>query len=416
VTDGKYTLAELTFAQHRWPHPHGNVLPVVVSPTPFDQIPEYLKAVTVLQPRGEIAAEVVAAVDRMARPWYWRWRRRLVLAALLLALAAGAAWVASTRRQERAARETAIAADIQAARMHEASGNYAAAWKALESARTAYPDAPGVVGAQQRLAMAWLQNIRGSQLTGNFRDIVDKVTPVVAEGAAGTGTLSADLRAHLGWAEFLRSREGATGLNPRAHYAAAIALDPGNVYAHAMLGFDLLAAPGASRAVAALPEAREHFATALRSGRERPWVRRMQISAASWYPHPALELEAVRIASDIRRAGEDPPEIGGRPLAAQLWTIYVARLMRADEPAAFLAGLEPADHLATFRWLYPAETYDGPRVPYLAVLGPLQEHAGDRAAALATARELLERLTKNGDGGNPIAVRARAAIARLRER
>jgi hypothetical protein len=418
VTGGQYTLAELTFAQHRWPHPHGHVLPVVVSPTPFDQIPEYLKAVTVLQPRGEIAAEVVAAVDRMALPWHRRWRRpgRLALVALLLALAAGAAWLASTRRQERLAREQSIAADVQAAHLHEESGNYAAAWKALEATHAAHPEAPAVIDAQQRLAMAWLQNIRGSQLTGNFRDIVDKVTPAIADGATGTGQRAADLRAHLGWAEFLRSREGATGLTPQAHYAAAIALDPGNVYAHTMLAFDLLTAPGASRAVAALPQAREHFATALRAGRERPWVRRMQISAALWYQNPAMEIEAVRVASDIRRAGEAPPEVGGRALAGRLFPIYSTRLMRGDESAAFLAGLDPADHLATFRWLCPTETYDGARVPYLAVLGPLQEHAGDRAGALATARALLETLTKEGEGGNPIAARARAAITRLRER
>jgi hypothetical protein len=414
VMEGRYTLSELTFARHKWPRPGGHVLPVLVTATPLDRIPEYLKAVTILEPRGEVASEIVAAVDRMAatRPW---WRRPGVLAAagVALVLAGGAAWVATSRSQERAGRQQAAATAVQAAGLHERSGNYAAAWTALEAADSEHPDVPTLVDARQRLAMAWLQNIRGSQLSGNFRDIVDKVTPVLAEGATGTGAHAADLRAHLGWAEFLRGRDGATGLNPRAHYDAALTLDPGNVYAHAMLGFHLLAAPGAARAIAALPEARAHFAAALRAGRERGWVRRMQMSAALWYHDLAMEIEAVRIANDIRRAGEAPPEIADRPLGERLWPVYLSRVMNGNETTAFLAGVEAADHLATFRWLYPADRYDGPRVPYLAVRGPIEEHAGERAAALASARELLAEMTKAGDPDGRLAARARADIRRL---
>jgi formylglycine-generating enzyme required for sulfatase activity len=65
VAGGRYTLTELSFARSRWKDPHGRVLPVMVRKTPLDQVPPYLKAVTILEPVGNIAAETSAAVDRL---------------------------------------------------------------------------------------------------------------------------------------------------------------------------------------------------------------------------------------------------------------------------------------------------------------------------------------------------------------
>jgi hypothetical protein len=65
VAGGRYTLTELSFARRRWPTPTGRVLPVLIRATEFDQIPGYLKAVTILHPEGNVAAETSAAVDKM---------------------------------------------------------------------------------------------------------------------------------------------------------------------------------------------------------------------------------------------------------------------------------------------------------------------------------------------------------------
>jgi hypothetical protein len=43
------------------------VLPVRVRTTPRDQIPSYLKAVTILEPQGNTAAETCATIDQMGR-------------------------------------------------------------------------------------------------------------------------------------------------------------------------------------------------------------------------------------------------------------------------------------------------------------------------------------------------------------
>lgn len=66
VATGGYALTEMGYARARWPHPKSHVLPVVLRATPFPAIPAYLKSVTVLEPTGNTAAEVVAAVSRLA--------------------------------------------------------------------------------------------------------------------------------------------------------------------------------------------------------------------------------------------------------------------------------------------------------------------------------------------------------------
>jgi len=64
---GSYTLTELDIAQKTWDQPGGRLLPVMLQPMPLNQIPPYLKAVTLLEPQGNIAASVADAVERIAR-------------------------------------------------------------------------------------------------------------------------------------------------------------------------------------------------------------------------------------------------------------------------------------------------------------------------------------------------------------
>jgi nucleoid-associated protein YgaU len=66
VTHGRYTLTELKVARRKWDNPSGRVLPVMVVPTPLEGVPGYLKAVTILEPEGNLAAEIVMAVADLA--------------------------------------------------------------------------------------------------------------------------------------------------------------------------------------------------------------------------------------------------------------------------------------------------------------------------------------------------------------
>jgi formylglycine-generating enzyme required for sulfatase activity len=87
INSGSYTLTELEIAQKTWDHPHGKVLPVMLRPTEMERVPSYLRAVTILQPDGNMPAAVAAAVFRLAvsrRPI-----RLYVLLSLIIAVSLG---------------------------------------------------------------------------------------------------------------------------------------------------------------------------------------------------------------------------------------------------------------------------------------------------------------------------------------
>jgi hypothetical protein len=62
ILPGSYALTELKHARAKWQHPKGFVLPVLVRNVPWPEIPNYLKAVTILESEGNIPAEVVLAL------------------------------------------------------------------------------------------------------------------------------------------------------------------------------------------------------------------------------------------------------------------------------------------------------------------------------------------------------------------
>jgi hypothetical protein len=62
VSLGSYALAELSIAERASVDSEMKVLPVMVSAIDFDSLPPFLRSITVLQPRGDILAETLAAV------------------------------------------------------------------------------------------------------------------------------------------------------------------------------------------------------------------------------------------------------------------------------------------------------------------------------------------------------------------
>lgn len=85
---GAYALTELGFARRKWRNPNRKVLPVLIRPVPLDSVPLYLRAVTVLQPRGDLPAEVTAAVQSMAS-WRRLWRPAIAAGLAMLVVAGG---------------------------------------------------------------------------------------------------------------------------------------------------------------------------------------------------------------------------------------------------------------------------------------------------------------------------------------
>ena len=151
VSQGRYTLTELKFAEQKWGHPAGHVLPVLVEPVPKEAIPAFLRAVTMLHPRGNVTAEVAAEVARMTAPWWRRMlepRRLVPTASLCSSLSAaldGPALLSRAPRAERPGGGTHKAEPIEGR-----AGDYTSAWNGLEQASAVAPGSSDVFEAQER--------------------------------------------------------------------------------------------------------------------------------------------------------------------------------------------------------------------------------------------------------------------------
>ena len=73
VASGRFTLTELEFARRRWRRADGHVLPVMVADTDLALVPPFLKSVNILEPAGNVSAEVSSAVSAMTRPPAAQW-------------------------------------------------------------------------------------------------------------------------------------------------------------------------------------------------------------------------------------------------------------------------------------------------------------------------------------------------------
>jgi hypothetical protein len=431
VSQGRYTLTELKFAEQKWRHPAGHVLPVLVEPVSKEAIPAFLRAVTILHPRGNVTAEVAAEVARMTAPWWRRMLqpRRLVPTAAFVLIILVVASMVLPDYLERRERERQAAKLEKQSQLKAESGDYTSAWKLLEQANAIAPGSSDVVEAQERLAMKLLRDTGVNYFRGDrsyFGELVNLTLPVLSRGTSGAKSERlANLLAHMGWAEYLRERAGIGGLPPAQYYRDALQVDPGNVYGHAMWGFEILRKRGS---VAAVDEAKRHFSAALESGRERAYLRWLQISALLqtytnvWIEDPEREKEAIRIANDMRVNGETRPEgWGPGSFKEKLWSIYHFDVVTNDRLAALLAALPPVEHLSLFRWLFPEDDLpEGSGAPslfnFLFVLAQLQEQAGDRPGALVSYRRVLSEFANKGydtSRATRIASHANAAIKRL---
>lgn len=312
--------------------------------------------------------------------------------------------------------DPAVAARIDEAlaisAQQRARRQYAEAWRTLEEAGPLLQTNERAQTSREDLALEWLQKIRVGE-GERFGDIVAKLEGTLDRGSlSGTPERRADLLAHLGWASFLRWRDGDQSQDPERTYRQALGLDADNVYAHVMLGHWLL-----WRRPIDLAGAREHFAAAVASGRDAEFARSLQIAALINANDPAANLEILRTADEMRRRGEAMPE----ELVYQVWQIYVYALspLSGDDAEGVMAGiftvLPPAEHLATFRWLFGGaeflERYDGLERDY--VLGILAEACGEREAALESLRAVAAELKVREITSGAAFERTNAALARL---
>jgi tetratricopeptide (TPR) repeat protein len=411
VSEGRYTLTELRFTEEKWRSPAGRVLPVMVRPTDAAAIPAYLRAVVILRPAGNVPAEVVSAVDRLSKPRWLRVIRRYAVALATVALIGAGVGVWRAVDNWGTCRQALRL--VEEARLHQSAGDYAAAWNRYADGLALCPRSAEVAEGQERLAMDWLENARVTVGGETFTQLTDKVQPALSRAAlAREDRRAADALAHLGWAEFLRGRDGKSGLDPVRYYQQALQRDPDNAYAHAFWGHHILVTGGDAAA------AEPHFHEALAARATRPFVRGLQISALGWRRTADRDHEVVRVADDMRANGEPLPSVGGDTQSAvsAIWNVYHAALVRGDGREPFLGTLPPRELLQTFVWLFPAYENSSNRYAYLFMLAQLQERNGDRADSVANYRALLALLAEQRSNPWGMADAARNAVARLQGR
>lgn len=362
VAAGSYTLAELEMAQAQWQQPSGRVLPVVVAPTPKASMPPYLLAVTLLEPRGELVAETLAAVARLSARGRRDWRRWAAAAALVLLVLGGLYVYRQVQSQQEAAAAQArqlqevTQAITQAGRLC-LDGGYADGFGQLAAlaARAQGAAAAALNAAQADCAMAWLRWGRRNPGETSFAQMVAPLRPVLAQAlvSGASGQRAADLRAHLGWADRLVwIDEKNPSIDPTPHFRQAAALDADNVYAHAMWAFWLLARqPGQTAS------ALQHFQQAQKSGRNLAFVRALQLG--SMVTSDDLGAEAIRVLNQMR-LGQEVLEPDRLP---RIWSRLYAVAYQDDKSAQLLGALPPAEGLQTFLWLFPKDRTETSSTP-----------------------------------------------------
>ncbi len=113
------------------------------------------------------------------------------------------------------------------------------------------------------------------------------------------GPQAADVRAHIGWAHWLNyidKRE--FGPAAEQNLRAALAADPSNVYANAMLGNWMLQNGGSFN------EAIQHLNAAVSTGKSRPFVRSLQLGGLRSLEVRGARAEIIKAVNDMRKVGE----------------------------------------------------------------------------------------------------------------
>jgi hypothetical protein len=164
-----------------------------------------------------------------------------------------------------------------------------------------------------------------------------------------------------------------------------------------------------------IEEAKAHFKHAVESGRERAYVRRMQLVAFQLHSVSPSQDELVRVLNEMRNQGEAlPPGDEHDSPRWRVWNVYYERLYSWNDRADFLAAVPSKDHLATFEWLFPDGVMPSDKRPlHQFMLAQLLENDGDRAGALAAYEALMSALAGQ-KWESTMTTKSREAIKRLK--
>jgi tetratricopeptide (TPR) repeat protein len=333
-----------------------------------------------------------------AWPFVMSWTGRIsALIGLFVTLTGGVTWLINHHRAETERQGKMALAAAQAQQ-----GEYPASIQTYGEILKSDPLYQPALDQQLTTTMRWVENF-SVLATGTAGPALDQIMSILDAGLTRSkGSQAADIQAHIGWAHFLNQRIAEREFGPATeqNLRAALAADPSNVYANAMLGNWLLQTGGNFN------DAIQHLNTAAASGKERPLVRTMQLGGLADLDVPGSRAQQVRIANDMRKGGEDLDERNRSRIVSFCFNPSNSR----SELNEALTAVPPDEAWQTYLWLDGDTNDDDRRTTHVFIQASLFEVAGKRSEALRTFRSLQEDL-KNRPGSLKDAVDA--SVARL---
>lgn len=352
-----------------------------------------------------------AARPPRAWPFIDTWVGRITaVAGLIATLGGGVTWWAA-RHHAQAERQ----AQLALAGTEADHGDYPAAFQIYNQMLKADPLDPSALEAQLNAAMLWDENFSVSVPDGQSPAEVaapelDQILTALDAGLTRSkGERAADVQAHLGWAHWLNQRiaEREFGSAPEQNLRAALATDPQNVYANAMLGDWILLHGGD------ITEAAQHFNAAVSTGKARPFVRELEIGGFLSSDVPGARAALVKAANDMRRNGE-PLDSDSR---RRILYFCCDSVHTHEEIVESLSAVPSADAWQTWIWLDQARATDADSTTRTLqrsfIQATLLEIGGQTQPALLQFRSLQAQLARRPGS---FADSVNASIARLSRR
>jgi tetratricopeptide (TPR) repeat protein len=331
---------------------------------------------------AQAASGIIAAVKR----WFSQLDTLVKVAAGLTTLVGvgTAAYQGYSAWQEQAVRHRAVAAYVSEASSDLDAQDYSLSWDANAKALKLAPTDPAALAQQTRIAMAWLENVRLSSKSGatTFGDIANPLLDALAQRAASPmvhGVELANIKAHIGWARFLRSRDDVMGLRIAEEFDEAIKIDAGNMYGHVMRGFFILWQGGQP------DDAKADFNAALQSDVDPPYRDRMILAALFNSHQDEYQLAAVYYANVIRKSGR-PIDAGSRHRLLSLYEMGISDIEYLNR----LARTIPFDeHIATLNLIAADQTEEHRQRTDIVLKAYFLELGGKNAEALALYQQVV---------------------------
>lgn len=339
-------------------------------------------------------------------PFVMGWVGRITaLIGLFTAIGGGITWLVNHHSQQSELKAKMAVAEAQAKQ-----GEYQASIQTYADILKTNPLYRPALDAQLDATMEWNENFHvlvpeGESATSASGPELDQMMEILDAGfTRAKGSRAADVEAHLGWAHFLNQKiaEREFGSTAEQNLRAALAADPTNVYANAMLGNWLLQTNGS------LAEAIQRFDIAVASGKARPLVRTFELGGLIDHDEKGARTELIRVANDMRKSNEPLDADNRRRIRVTCFDPIIAGHGELEE---CLTAVPSDEAWATYLWLNnnSAGGDDRPQVREF-VYANLLELNGKKQESLAKYRTLQKEL-KSQPGS--LKERVDAAVTRL---